>query len=103
MYKIIITHIAGCSFNNEDGSIREDILKSLVLDSDLHLQNYLFDNEKAVKVLTLDNKCVGNIPKDLSELIFDNNESGKIKKVVYKPNQVVNGRYKHYVKIYIQK
>ena len=62
MYKIIETYIAGCSFDNQDGSCRREILSNLKLDSELILENYFFENEKAVRILTINNQCIGNIP-----------------------------------------
>ena len=91
MYKIIETYIAGCSFDNQDGSCRREILSNLKLDSELILENYFFENEKAVRILTINNQCIGNIPKDLSEEIFDFNEKDKIKVTLFRPKKQQNG------------
>ncbi len=102
MYKIIETYIAGCSFDNQDGSCRREILSNLKLDSELILENYFFENEKAVRILTINNQCIGNIPKDLSEEIFDFNEKDKIKVTLFRPKKHQNGTISYYIKLYIK-
>ena len=102
MYKIIETYIAGCSFDNQDGSCRREILSNLKLDSELILENYFFENEKAVRILTINNQCIGNIPKDLSEEIFDFNEKDKIKVTLFRPKKYQNGTISYYIKLYIK-
>lgn len=102
MYKIITTRIAGISFDNPDGNKRIDILKNLTLDADLMLENYYFEGTKAVKVLTKDGLCVGNIPKDLAEYMFDNNERNKIDYVLFKPKRYNDGNIDYLVKIFVK-
>ena len=102
MYKIRETYIAGCSFDNQDGSCRREILSNLKLDSELILENYFFENEKAVRILTINNQCIGNIPKDLSEEIFDFNEKDKIKVTLFRPKKHQNGTISYYIKLYIK-
>ena len=102
MLKTITTYIAGVNYNNEDGSCRKDILSELIFDSDLLLENYMFENEKAVRLLTYQKRCVGNIPKDLAQEIYEFNAKGKVKAVVYKPQFYNNGSINHQIKIYIK-
>ena len=62
----------------------------------------MFENEKAVRLLTYQKRCVGNIPKDLAQEIYDFNAKGKVKAVVYKPQLYNNGNINHQIKIYIK-
>lgn len=102
MYKIITTHIAGINFVNPDDSSRMEILRGLPLDVDLKLENYYFEGEKAVKVLTMDGLCVGNIPKDLADFIYDNNAKNKIDYVIFKPKRYPDGYVIYNIKIYVK-
>ncbi len=102
MYKIIETYIAGCSFDNQDGSCRREILSNLKLDSELILENYFFENEKAVRILTVNNRCIGNIPKEFAKQIFDFNEKEKIKVALFRPKKHQNGTISYYIKLYIK-
>lgn len=102
MYKIITTHIAGISFDNTDGSNRLEILKVQPFDSDFVLENYYFEDEKAVRVLTKDGLCVGNIPRDFAEFVFDNNQKGKIDYVIFKPKKYPDGSISYNIKIYVK-
>ena len=102
MYKIIETYIAGCSFDNQDGSCRREILSNLKLDSELILENYFFENEKAVRILTINNQCIGNIPKEFDKQIFDFNEKEKIKLALFRPKKHQNGTISYYIKLYIK-
>ncbi len=102
MYKIIETYIAGCNFDNQDGSCRREILSNLKLDSELILGNYFFENEKAVRILTVNNQCIGNIPKEFAEQIFDFNEKDKIKVALFRPKKYPNGTISYYIKLYIK-
>lgn len=67
--------LAGVTFENEDGTSRQKILKSLKEHDDLKVEKYKYNGEDAIKVLTLDNQCIGNIKaKDVPyvlELIDD--------------------------------
>lgn len=102
MYKIILVKIAGIYHDNPDGTNRKEILDNLPLDTDFVLENYYFENEKAVHITTTDGKCVGNIPKDLAPIMFDCNELGRIHYVFYKPKALPNGNKIYNVKIYIK-
>ena len=102
MYKIIETYIAGCSFDNQDGSCRREILSNLKLDSELILENYFFENEKAVRILTINNQCIGNIPKEFAKQIFDFNEKEKIKVALFRKKKYSNGTISYYIKLYIK-
>lgn len=61
----IRTSIAGVTFNNEDGTSRQKILKdvkSYLGDAELTLQEYQFNGKPAIHVY-LDDQCIGDIPK----------------------------------------
>lgn len=61
-----VTNLVGVTFDNEDGTSRQRILKdyyiSGVKGSELSLEEYEYRGKPAVRVL-LDDQCVGNIPK----------------------------------------
>ena len=67
----IVTRIAGVTFDNDDRSSRQKILKAIYddPDSDLgraSLQKYEYNGEPAYHVL-FEGRCVGNIPADTVE------------------------------------
>ena len=69
----IITSIAGVTFNNEDGTSRQKILrdvKSYLSDAELTLQEYQFNGKPAIHVY-LDDQCIGDIPKAHVKEVLD--------------------------------
>ena len=86
--------VAGVTFNNDDGSSRQEILKNIVDNggsADATFKEYEFNGKPAIAVYA-DGKCIGSIPrgsakevrsliaKDLSAIISANkfvNEEGK--------------------------
>lgn len=69
----------------------------------LKLENYFYNEAKAVKILTERNEMIGNIPADLAETVFDYVENSKIGKVKFAPH-FYEGRITDYeVDIYIKK
>lgn len=102
MYKIISTHIAGVSYANEDGSSRREILKGCALDYEFMLQEYLYCGEKAVRVLTAEGECVGNIPRDVAEEVYDALQKGRFSLALYKPKRYPNGSVRSEIKIYLK-
>lgn len=100
--KVITTYIAGTKYLNDDGTKRSEILETLILDSDLLIENYYFAGEKAVRVLTRDKRCVGNIPKEYADLVFDYNQKKCVPYIVYKPKYFPNGSMRHNIAIYIK-
>lgn len=62
----IVTKVAGVTFNNEDGSSRQDLLRYIhdnAIKDDISLDTYEYKGEPAVRVL-YGNACIGNIPKE---------------------------------------
>lgn len=87
-----LTNIVGVTYDNEDGTSRQKILKdyyvSGVAGSQLNLEEFEYKNEPAVRVL-LDGQCVGNIPKNrVAELltIMDRLERADIDIEVFTPD-----------------
>lgn len=102
MVKVIDTYIAGVNYNNEDGSSRKEILNDLPSNYQFVLENFYFEEEKAVKILTKDNKCVGYIPRTFAEEVFDYNQRKMILDTLYTP-VIQNDLTRYNIKIYIRK
>lgn len=100
--KVITTYIAGTKYLNEDGTKRSEILETLILDSPLLIENYYFEGEKAVRILTREKRCVGNVPREYAELVFDNNQKKYVSNILYKPIYFPNGSVRHNIAIYIK-
>lgn len=61
-----VTNIAGVTFDNDDGSSRQKILKGIMNrggEGEVTLEEYTYKGHPAVHVL-IDGACIGNIPKD---------------------------------------
>lgn len=78
--------VAGVTFNNEDGTNRQKIIKNLHINQELKLVPYLFENKEAIYVKTLDNKIVGNIPHEHIKQITNKLSNNLINKVIVKEN-----------------
>lgn len=68
------TAIAGVTFDNEDGTSRQKILKDLKIrgtaGANLRLEEFEYKGSPAVRVI-VDDMCIGNIPKNRVEELFD--------------------------------
>lgn len=79
----LVIPVAGVTFDNEDGTPRQKILKDLKVtggDAELNLEEYEYKGAPAIRILVND-MCVGNIPKSrVSEVsaVMDHLESGRI-------------------------
>lgn len=65
-YGRFTTNIAGVTFDNDDGSSRQKILRNLAAKSgsdEVELQEYNYKGHPAVRVL-ISGQCIGNIPKE---------------------------------------
>lgn len=56
--------IVGSTFKNDDGSKRQDILKSLKNGDTIGLKTYDFQGRTAIGVYTCDGKQIGNIKEE---------------------------------------
>lgn len=83
--KLFNPYIAGVTFNNDDGSNRKEILATLQPNEELKLEQYLYEGSKAVRILTQKGQMVGNIPKDLAEMIYDAIEKNAVYMAMYDP------------------
>lgn len=65
-YASLVTNIAGVTFDNEDGSSRQQILREILEqgegDAEVTLDEFYYKGVQAVRVL-VDGRCIGNIPK----------------------------------------
>lgn len=79
-----VTSVAGVTFDNEDGTSRQKILKKiheLGDTADLGLEDYEYNGNPAIRVL-VNGQCIGSIPSDrVTELlsIMDRLEDARIK------------------------
>lgn len=63
--------IAGVTFKNEDGSSRQEILKSLNDGDTIGLKTYDFNGKAAIGVYTCDGKQIGNIKEEDIPYVLD--------------------------------
>lgn len=63
--------IAGVSFSNDDGTSRQDIIKTLKDNDLLNIEVYKFNGEDAISVNTLDGKQIGNIKREHIPFVLD--------------------------------
>lgn len=69
----ITVALAGVTFDNDDGTSRQRLLKDLKArggDADLNLQEFEYKGQPAVRVL-VDGECIGNIPKTKVQEVLD--------------------------------
>lgn len=84
-YFIVSTYIAGKNYNNSDGSSRMEYISKLKENDLLLLEEYLYEGEKAVRILTLDKKEIGNVPRDDLSMVCKALDENKLEKVEFKP------------------
>lgn len=68
-----VTNIAGVTFNNDDGSSRQNYLRDLEArggEGEVTLEEYYYKGHPAVHVM-INGKCIGNIPKDRVQEALD--------------------------------
>lgn len=70
LLKSITVRIVGVSFNNDDGSSRQDILSTISDGEALLLEYFEYENEPAYAVKTALGEQIGNLPKGLSADIY---------------------------------
>ena len=74
----LVTAIAGVTFDNDDGTSRQRILKDLKArgdDGELVLEEYEYKGAPAVRVL-VDDLCIGNIPKSRVQAVLAAMDAG---------------------------
>ncbi len=69
--KKIKTSIVGVTFNNDDGSSRQNILQVLKNNDQLFLKEYTYNGSPAYYVLNKRGGCLGNLPQNIADLIKD--------------------------------
>lgn len=70
LLKNITVRIVGVSFNNDDGSSRQEILSTISDGEALLLEYFEYENEPAYAVKTALGEQIGNLPKGLSADIY---------------------------------
>lgn len=71
LLKNITVRVVGVSFQNEDGTDRQEILSQLSIGEAMLLKYYEYDNEPAYAVTDAVGNQIGNLPKDLSADIYE--------------------------------
>jgi len=74
----IVTALAGVTFNNDDGTSRQKLLKDLKArgdEAEVELEEFEYKGKPAVRVL-IDGDCVGNIPRTRVEEVLAAMELG---------------------------
>ena len=69
----IVTALAGVTFDNEDGTSRQKLLRDYMArktDATMNLEEFEYKGEPAVRVL-IDGQCVGNIPRSHVAEVLD--------------------------------
>lgn len=93
-----VTHVAGVTFKNEDGTERQRILKDLYVngaDGELQLKPYTYKGADAVAVL-VNGDCIGNLPKyriKEYEDIADRIERARVDVSVFTPDEDLEDEY----------
>lgn len=86
----IVTALAGVTFDNEDGTSRQKLLKDYMArktDAHMTLEEFKYKGEPAVRVL-IDGKCVGNVPRShVAEVldVMDRLENGHLDVEIFYP------------------
>lgn len=79
----IVVPVSGVTFDNEDGTSRQKILKDLKVsggDAYLNLEEYEYKGSPAIRI-TVNDMCIGNVPKSrVAEVssIMDRLENGRV-------------------------
>lgn len=85
------TSLAGVTFENEDGTSRQKLLKDFKArggQADLELEEYEYKGAPAIRVL-VDGECVGNIPRnrvDELQAIMDRLERANLEVEAFRPD-----------------
>lgn len=66
----ITVRVVGVSYQNDDGTYRQDILSGLSVGEAMLLKYYEYENEPAYAVTDAIGNQIGNLPKDLSADIY---------------------------------
>jgi hypothetical protein len=62
--------LAGITFENEDGTNRQELLKNMKDNDPVKLVKYTYEGQDAIKVLNADDHCIGNIKaNDVSHVL----------------------------------
>lgn len=101
----LVTHVAGVTFKNEDGTERQRILKDLYINDDaeyIELKPYTYNGEDAVSVI-VNGSCIGNLPKyriKEYEDIADRIERARVDVSVFTPDEDFEDEYVKPERIY---
>ena len=110
-HESIVTKVAGVTFNNDDGSSRQEYLKEAYVNKGrgaIELERYTYQGKPAIYVL-YDGLCIGNIPQndvgdvldildrisstylEVERFVSDDNEDGKTEPL-YRADLVITYR-----------
>ncbi|MBD5095034.1 MAG: hypothetical protein HDT26_12340 [Subdoligranulum sp.] len=73
---ILFFRVAGVSFDNDDGSSRQAYISKLREGDPIGFESFEYQGELAFHVMTEDDHCIGNLPKEHISFIKEHYEQG---------------------------
>ena len=70
LLKSMTTRVVGVSFNNDDGTSRQEIISGLSVGEALLLNYHEYENEPAYAVTDALGNCIGHVSKELAAMIY---------------------------------
>ena len=70
LLKSMTTRVVGVSFDNDDGTSRQDIISGLSVGEALLLNYHEYENEPAYAVTDALGNCIGHVSKELAATIY---------------------------------
>lgn len=70
LLKSMTTRVVGVSFNNDDGTSRQEIISGLSIGEALLLNYHEYENEPAYAVTDALGNCIGHVSKGLATMIY---------------------------------
>lgn len=101
-YRTWVIRATGVTFNNEDGSSRQNLISSLNVGELVKLSPYKYKEEDAIYILNSKNKILGNIPVEYATEITNKLHSNIIEKtIVEEANSFIdeNNKKVYYLKV----
>lgn len=72
------TKIVGVTFDNDDGTNRQEILSKTHEDDLIYVEYFDYQGSPAYSVVNSDDECLGNLPAELSAEIFEKHPDSRI-------------------------
>lgn len=68
--------VAGVSFDNDDGSSRQTYISKLHEGDPIGFESFEYQGDPAFHIMTEDDRCIGNLPKEHIAFIMEHYEQG---------------------------